>query len=173
MKRRGVLLSGLGLAGAMVVGWGLLPPRSRLGAADTLPAAEGVVGLNGWLRIAADGEVELAMNRSEMGQGVHTALAMLVAEELDVPLARVRLIPAGPDRLYGNVAMLIGNLPLHPSETESGQETSLAKGGQWVVAKVARVVAAASGSTSQASAMLDEPPVTLRPSSRATFATTH
>ena len=138
MKRRGVLLSGLGLAGAMVVGWGLLPPRSRLGAADTLPAAEGVVGLNGWLRIAADGEVELAMNRSEMGQGVHTALAMLVAEELDVPLARVRLIPAGPDRLYGNVAMLIGNLPLHPSETESGQETSLAKGGQWVVAKVAR-----------------------------------
>jgi isoquinoline 1-oxidoreductase beta subunit len=63
------------------------------------------------------------MNRSEMGQGVHTALAMLVAEELDVPLARVRLIPAGPDRLYGNVAMLIGNLPLHPSETETGQET--------------------------------------------------
>ena len=30
------------------------------------------------------------MNRSEMGQGVHTALAMLVAEELDLPLARVR-----------------------------------------------------------------------------------
>jgi isoquinoline 1-oxidoreductase beta subunit len=138
VKRRGVLLSGLGLAGALVVGWGLLPPRSRLGSAGTLPSADGVVGLNGWLRIAADGAVELAMNRSEMGQGVHTALAMMVAEELDVPLDRVRLIPAGPDRLYGNVAMLLGSLPLHPSETESGRASSFAKGGQWVVAKVAR-----------------------------------
>ena len=92
MKRRGVLLSGLGLAGALVVGWGVLPPRSRIGSAGTLPSADGVVGLNGWLRIAADGGVELAMNRSEMGQGVHTALAMMVAEELDVSLDRVRLI---------------------------------------------------------------------------------
>ena len=38
------------------------------------------------------------MHRSEMGQGVHTALAMLAAEELDVPLARVRLIEAGARR---------------------------------------------------------------------------
>ena len=88
MKRRALLLSGLGAAGALVVGWGLLPPRSRLGGADTLPAVDGEVGLNGWIKIAADGSVLLAMNRSEMGQGVHTALAMLVAEELDVPLAR-------------------------------------------------------------------------------------
>ena len=51
----------------------------------------GEVALNGWIKIAADGSVLLAMNRSEMGQGVHTALAMLVAEELDVPLARVAL----------------------------------------------------------------------------------
>ena len=138
MKRRSLLLSGLGLAGALVVGWGLLPPRSRLGSADTLASTEGAVGLNGWLRITGDGGIELAMNRSEMGQGVHTALAMLVAEELEVPLARVRLIPAGPERLYGNVAMLIGSLPLHPSETETGHETSMAKGGQWVVAKIAR-----------------------------------
>ncbi len=138
MKRRTLLLSGLGAAGALVVGWGLLPPRSRLGSADTLPAAAGEVGLNGWIMIAADGAVLLAMNRSEMGQGVHTALAMLVAEELDVPLARVRLIPAGNERLYGNVSMFVSSLPLHPSETEAGHETAMARGGQWVVAKIAR-----------------------------------
>ena len=81
----------------------------------------------------------LAMNRSEMGQGTHTALAMLVAEELDVPLARVRLVPAGADRLYGNVAMFVTGLPFfHPRETEPGQESTPAKAGQWVVAKVAR-----------------------------------
>ncbi|MEO7336283.1 MAG: molybdopterin cofactor-binding domain-containing protein [Caldimonas sp.] len=138
MRRRGFLLSGLAGAGALLVGWGLLPPRSRLGSADTLPLVEGEVGLNGWIKIASDGTVVLAMNRSEMGQGVHTALAMLVAEELDVPLGRVRLIPAGPDRLYGNVAMLVSSLPLHPSETESEHRSTLASSGQWVVSKVAR-----------------------------------
>ncbi|MCE9660605.1 MAG: molybdopterin-dependent oxidoreductase [Burkholderiales bacterium] len=138
MKRRALLLSGLGAAGALVVGWSLLPPRSRLGGVDSLPAVEGEVGLNGWIKIAADGAVLLAMNRSEMGQGVHTALAMLVAEELDVALDRVRLIPAGHDRLYGNVAMFVSSLPLHPNDTEPGRETSVARSGQWVVAKVAR-----------------------------------
>jgi isoquinoline 1-oxidoreductase beta subunit len=58
-----------------------------------------------------------------MGQGVHTALAMLVAEELDVPLAQVRLSQAGHDALYGNVASFVGTLPFHPSEREPGAET--------------------------------------------------
>ena len=139
MNRRALLLSGLGGAGALVVGWSLLPPRGRLGDADTLPVRDGEVGLNGWIKIAADGSVLLAMNRSEMGQGVHTALAMLVAEELDVPLTRVRLIPAGADALYGNVATMTASLPFfHPRDTESGHASSAARSTQWVVAKVAR-----------------------------------
>jgi isoquinoline 1-oxidoreductase subunit beta len=138
MKRRALLLSGLGLGAALVVGWGLMPPRSRLGRSATLPAAPGEVGLNGWIKIAADGSVLLAMPRSEMGQGVHTALAMLVAEELDVPLAKVRLIAAGPEALYGNVAMFVGSLPFHPADAEPGRETRSVKAAQWVVAKVAR-----------------------------------
>ena len=77
------------------------------------------------------------MSQSEMGQGVHTALAMLVAEELDVPLSRVRLIPAGHDRIYGNVAMFVSALPVHPSEARS-RESAMVRGGQWVVAKIAR-----------------------------------
>ena len=120
MKRRTLLVSGLGAAAALVVGWGALPPRSRLGRAGTLPAAPGEVGLNGWLRIGADGGAVLAMPRSEMGQGVHTALAMLVAEELDLPLASVRLTPAGADALYGNVAMFVASLPFHPRDAEPG-----------------------------------------------------
>src|SRR5205085_5758350 len=128
MRRRTLLLSGLGGAGALVVGWGVLPPRARLGRPDLLPVADGEVGLNGWIKIGADGTVMLAMNRSEMGQGTHTALAMLVAEELDVTLARVRLVPAGADRLYGNVATLVASLPyFHPRETEPGHETTPAR----------------------------------------------
>ncbi|MEO8081940.1 MAG: molybdopterin cofactor-binding domain-containing protein, partial [Caldimonas sp.] len=139
MRRRTLLLSGAGAAGALVVGWGLLPPRDRLGSPDTLPAVAGEIALNGWIKVAADGTVLLAMNRSEMGQGTHSALAMLAAEELDVPLARLRLIPAGPDRLYGNVATMVTSLPwFHPRETEPGHESNEARAGQWVVAKIAR-----------------------------------
>ncbi|MEO7055698.1 MAG: molybdopterin cofactor-binding domain-containing protein, partial [Caldimonas sp.] len=138
MKRRTLLLSGLGAAGALVVGWGVLPPRDRIGNPASWLAGEGEVGLNGWIKIAADGAVLLAMNRSEMGQGAHTALAMLAAEELDVPLARVHLVVAGQDRLYGNVAMFVGGLPLHPRDSEPGRQTNSARAGQWVVAKVAR-----------------------------------
>ena len=154
MKRRALILSGLGAAAALVVGWGVLPPRSRLGAADTLPKADQEFGLSGWIKIAADGTVLLAMNRSEMGQGVHTALAMLVAEELDVSLAKVRLIEAGADKLYGNVAMFVASLPFHPIESEPGAESRSVKTGQWIVSKVARELGinATGGSSSVADA---------------------
>ena len=136
MNRRALLLSGVGAAGAVVVGWALLPPRERLGGVDALPVAAGEVALNGWIKIAADGAVMLAMHRSEMGQGPHTALAMLVAEELDVALASVRLFDAPADRLYGNVATMVASVPyFHPRETEPGNETAPARAGQWVVAK--------------------------------------
>ncbi|HEY8706930.1 MAG TPA: molybdopterin cofactor-binding domain-containing protein [Burkholderiaceae bacterium] len=133
-----MILSGLGGAAALVVGWGVLPPRSRLGNAETMPVVAGEIDLNGWIKIASDGSVRLAMNRSEMGQGVHTALAMLVAEELDVSLARVRLIQAGPDRLYGNVAMFVDSLPIHADDSASGQASRTVEAARWIVAKVAR-----------------------------------
>ncbi|HEX2013056.1 MAG TPA: molybdopterin cofactor-binding domain-containing protein, partial [Roseateles sp.] len=155
MRRRTLLLSGLAAGGALLVGVAVLPPRSRLGRADTLPAMAGELGLNAWIKIeAASGEVLLAMPRSEMGQGVHTALAQLVAEELAVPLERVRLIAAGHESLYGNVAMFVGQLPLAPQHLEPGRESRLARLAQWSVAKLARElgVNATGGSSSVADA---------------------
>ncbi len=138
MKRRTWLLSALGATGALVVGWGVMPARSRLGAPELMLQTQGDVALNGWIKIAADGAVVLAMPRSEMGQGVHTALAMLVAEELDVPLNRVRLEQAGGDSIYGNVAMLVASLPFHPLDSEGEHKPTKIKMGQWLVGKVAR-----------------------------------
>ena len=86
MRRRTWILSALGATGALVVGWGILPPRSRLGAPETMLPTAGDVALNGWIKIAQDGSVVLAMPRSEMGQGVHTGLAMLVAMPIQVGL---------------------------------------------------------------------------------------
>ncbi len=149
MKRRTWLLAGAGAAGALLVGWGAMPPRSRLGRAALLDRADGVA-LNGWLRIGGDGAVQLAMPRSEMGQGVHTALAMLVAEELDVPLAAVQLIEAGHDAIYGNVSMFVAALPVQPEDAASGAPARVVRAGRWIVAKLARELGinATGGSTS-------------------------
>ncbi len=138
MKRRTWILSALGTTGALVVGWGVLPARSRMGAPELMLKTPGEVALNGWIKIAQDGAVVLAMPRSEMGQGVHTALAMLVAEELDVPLGRVRLEQAGADSIYGNVAMLLGSLPFHPLDSEGEHQPTKIKMAEWLVSKVAR-----------------------------------
>lgn len=136
ISRRTVLLSAASITGALVVGWMVLPPRSRIGSRRLWPPAEGEVALNGWIKIASDGSVVLAMPRSEMGQGVYTALPMLVAEELDVPLSRVRIEQAGADAIYGNVAMLMNYLPFHPREKE--ERPTKVKVGEWVFRKVAR-----------------------------------
>ncbi len=154
MKRRTWLLSAAGAAGALIVGWGALPPRSRTGSGRLWPPAEDQVALNGWIKITADGSVVLAMARSEMGQGVHTALPMLVAEELDVPLSRVHLEQAGADSIYGNVAMLVAGLPFHPFELE--ERPFKVRAGEWVVRKLARELGinATGGSSSVADAWL-------------------
>jgi isoquinoline 1-oxidoreductase beta subunit len=138
MKRRHLILSGLGITGALVVGWGLMPARSRMGKPSNMLPTEGDIALNGWIKIAKDGAVVLAMHRSEMGQGIHNALSMLVAEELDVPLSQIRLEQAGHDSIYGNVAMFVGTLPFHPLQSEGVDKPFVVQSGEWIVGKVAR-----------------------------------
>lgn len=139
MKRRNVLLAAAGAGGALIVGWGLMPPRSRLGS-GALMTSDGGVALNGWIKVAADGAVVLAMPRSEMGQGVHTALPMMAAEELDVPLASVRIEQAGADAIYGNMETLQGSLWFHPASQEDpdGFNRAKVRATRWVVGKVGR-----------------------------------
>ncbi len=148
MKRRTWLLGAAGLTGALIVGWGMLPARSRTGSGRVWPPKEGEIALNGWIKILPDGSVVLAMPRSEMGQGVHTALPMLVAEELDVQLSAIRIDQAGSDTIYGNVALLVASLPFHPQESE--ERPTKVRVGEWVVSKVARELGinATGGSTS-------------------------
>jgi len=138
MKRRNLILSGLGITGALVVGWGVMPARSRTGKPSNMLPTEGEIALNGWIKIAKDGAVVLAMHRSEMGQGIHNALSMLVAEELDVPLSQIRLEQAGHDSIYGNVAMFVGTLPFHPLQSEGVDKPFVVHSGEWIVGKVAR-----------------------------------
>ena len=54
---------------------------------------------NGWIRIDAEGSVTLTLGKSEMGQGVRTALPMILADELGADWSRVKVVQAmpGPD----------------------------------------------------------------------------
>ncbi len=58
--------------------------------------------LNAWLKIAADNSITVIVDRSEMGQGVYTALPMLLAEELEVDLARINVVAAPVGDAYVN-----------------------------------------------------------------------
>jgi nicotinate dehydrogenase subunit B len=50
--------------------------------------------LSSWVRFAADGEVTLSPGKVEIGQGIVTALAQIAADELDVDIARVKMVRA-------------------------------------------------------------------------------
>ncbi len=61
------------------------------------------VALNPWVTIATDGTITIMSPAAEMGQGSHTSLPLILAEELDADWAKVRIVPAPViDRIYGN-----------------------------------------------------------------------
>jgi isoquinoline 1-oxidoreductase beta subunit len=58
--------------------------------------------LNAWLKIAPDDSITVLVDRSEMGQGVYTALPMLLAEELEVDFTSIRIVAAPVGDAYVN-----------------------------------------------------------------------
>ncbi len=117
--RRRFLLATLGVgaaAGGLAIGWSLMPPRQRLVRSSPLPAPQGEQAFNGWLRIGRDGRVTVMVPKSEMGQGVLTGLAMVLADELDADWAQVRVEHPPPDPIYNNLATLVDGLPFHPDD---------------------------------------------------------
>ena len=71
---------------------------------DSSPQAlpQGTLQPDIYLKLDADGILTVTAFRSEMGQGIRTALAMLIADELDLPWEQVRIEQAPADSVYGN-----------------------------------------------------------------------
>ncbi len=93
-SRRGFLKAGAAATGGLVLGF-MLPAGGRLArAAEGKPV---VYAPNAFLRVAPDNSVTVTVNRLEFGQGVHTSLPMVIADELDADWAQMRaeLAPAG------------------------------------------------------------------------------
>src|SRR5664279_5767094 len=66
------------------------------------PVGEQVFTPNAYLHIAPDGKVTVVVARSEMGQGVRTALPMILAEELDADWTQIAIEQAGASTLFGD-----------------------------------------------------------------------
>ena len=112
LSRRGFIVSGAAVGGGLLLayGWSSLDD----GDATAKFAATGRPGspLNAWLKISNDGTITCAIHRAEMGQGVTTSLAMLLAEELNADWSNIRFEFAPVDLDYYNFGMLLRGQPL-------------------------------------------------------------
>ena len=108
VARRGFLMGSVAVLGGVAFGVYKYRQPHANPLQDGLP--EGAVALTPYVRIDAQG-VTLIAPRAEMGQGVHTTLAALVAEELDVAWDSIRVEHGAPGAAYFNRALLADAVP--------------------------------------------------------------
>ncbi len=101
MNRRGFLKTGAAGAAGLIIGF-YLPGRFEALAAA--PAEGGPASLNAWMRVSPDDSVLITIDKSEMGQGILTALCMIAAEELDCDWKKIHTEFAPAAREYFNPA---------------------------------------------------------------------
>lgn len=102
VSRRGMLGGVGGLVLALSLGGTLRSADAKGFGADGMP--------NGWrdnpkifVHVAADGTTTITCNRQDMGQGVRTSWAMIIADELDADWSKVKVVQADADEAkYGN-----------------------------------------------------------------------
>jgi isoquinoline 1-oxidoreductase beta subunit len=94
MERRAFLQTAGTVGAGLVIGFRIPTRRDQQTAGPFAP--------NAWLRIAPDDSVMVIVDRSEMGQGVTTALPMLLAEELEADWTKVQIEFAPADKAYIN-----------------------------------------------------------------------
>ncbi len=73
---------------------------------DNIAVAAGEGLTNPWLQLNSDNSLRIFVARSEMGQDVYTSMTMLIADELDYPIEKIKIEMAPANaKLYGNDAL--------------------------------------------------------------------
>jgi len=96
-SRREFLKTGAAVGGGLILGVTLPGRRASAAATTSMP--------NAWVRIGTDDTITILCARSEMGQGTYTAMPTLVAEELEVDLARIQVEIAPVGEPYVNTLL--------------------------------------------------------------------
>jgi isoquinoline 1-oxidoreductase beta subunit len=114
LSRRFFISAGLTAAGGLAIGV-ILPGRAEafgLNATPYAPAGDGQAAeVNAWILIEPDDSVVIRVAKSEMGEGILTALPMIVAEELECDWTKVRAEYADAHRNF------VENKPYGPMST--------------------------------------------------------
>ena len=98
-SRRGFLKGSLAVSSGLLMGV-TLPMSKGVQAAGAAVSAP-----NAWVHIGADNAITILVAHAEMGQGVYTAMPMLVAEELNVDLKQIKVLDAPPAAVYVNALL--------------------------------------------------------------------
>src|SRR6202790_5646001 len=93
LSRRQFVTAGVAAGAGLVIGF-YLPHKSG--------APEESFSPNAYLRITPDNKITIVVARSEMGQGVRTALPMILAEELEADWKQIEIEQAGASTLFGD-----------------------------------------------------------------------
>ncbi len=97
LSRRDFLKAGAAFSGALILGFKL---EEAQGAG---PDSEAIFNPNAWLEISPDGPVIIHVPWTELGQGVLTAMSMILAEELEADWEKVEIRKAWNDPRFGHM----------------------------------------------------------------------
>lgn len=109
LSRRNVLIGTTLIGGGLLVGVKFSPDK-RLARARQMLETEGENLITTWVKISQDNIITVVVPHAEMGQGVHTALPMMLAEEMEADWDLVRMVQAPADAAYANNALVKGYL---------------------------------------------------------------
>ena len=99
-SRRGFIGAGVLTGGALVVGVAIRPGNAVDKLRGSVAGGEGEQLVNAWVKIDRDNTVTAIVPHCEMGQGAHTTLAQMLADELDADWAKVSVMQAPADGNY-------------------------------------------------------------------------
>jgi isoquinoline 1-oxidoreductase beta subunit len=157
ISRRTFLATSAAAGGALVVG---LTLRGRF---HHLTSEASKDPFNAWIRIHPDGQTQLVLNKSEMGQGVFTALPMILAEEAEIDFSRITVIQAdNADGTGGSGSVWDGYKPLRQAGAQVREVIIAAAARQWSVpasecrARKSQVIHISSGRTVSYAALVKD-----------------
>ena len=105
--RRAFITTGVAAGGAVVFGVAIRRGDRAEKVRELIAGPDDAI-FDVWLKISPDNTVTAIVPHAEMGQGVHTTLAMMLADELDADWNKVEILEAPSDREYANYALAKG-----------------------------------------------------------------
>src|SRR5919199_5744287 len=109
----GLSMIGSGIAMGILVALPAIRRRIASTMAGGVSFPEKQLNPRSWIEVLPDDRIRLLVPKAEMGQGIHTGLAQIVAEELEVPLDRVEVTHASTHQAENKYRGTVGSASIH------------------------------------------------------------